>query len=192
MVVTTNEILGWCGVTAARRAVVIADIMPPPEGLANLSDETEDDLKDACKQYPKRSNQPFTLSWNAIKKIVALMHWVQDRTQLNEEPTFPAGYTRDEFLQQLREASERAKLRLDQKKIGESLIGADFTVQLKTRHQWERWLLELKTTLGAIVGAKGIPLTYVIREDDAPNLIGHATWEDKAIAGSVLDGHEYV
>ena len=86
---------------------MIADIIPPPEGLANLSDETEDDLKDACEQYPKRRNQPFTLSRNAIKKIVALMHWVQDRTRLNEEPTFPAGYTRDEFLQQLREASER-------------------------------------------------------------------------------------
>ena len=192
MVVSTNDILIWCGVhTIVRHTAIIDDLIPAPEGLENLSDESEDDLKDVCETYSKRRAQPFTLSRATVKKIISLMHWVQDRMRLNEDPNFSDGSTRDQFLEQIKEASERAKLRQEQKKVGEALIGSEFTVQLKTRHQWERWMLELKTTLGAIIGAKGIPLIYVIRDNDAPILGGHATWEEKAIAGCTLQGREY-
>lgn len=191
MVVSTNDVLGWCGVSIARRPTVINDMMPPPHGLANLSDETEADIKDACEAYNKRRNQVFTLTRNTTKKIVSLMYWVQDRVCLDEEPNFPDGTTRDKFNQQIKEASERAKLHQEQKKIGKSLIGTEFTVPLQTRHQWECWLIKLRTTLGAIIGAKGIPLTYVISGNDDPNLMGHTTWEEKTIAGATLDGREY-
>jgi len=193
MVVGTVDILTWCGLTtAARRNAIMEDLMPGPEGLQNLSDETEEALKDVCDGYNKRRNQPLIISRAAVKKLTALMYWVQDRTRLEEDPNFSDGTTRAEFLEQIKEAAERARLRQEQKKVGENLIGAEFTVQLKSRHQWERWLLELKTTLGAIIGAKGVPLTYVIRENDAPDLLGHQTWEAKAIAATTLRGREYV
>ena len=71
------------------------------------------------------------------------------------------------------------------------MIASEFTVQLKNRQQWDRWYLELQTTLGAIIGAKGIPLTYVIWENDAPILAGRDTWEEMAIAGAPLTGRDY-
>ena len=69
MVVSTNDILAWCGInTGARRATVIEDLMPAPEGLFHLSNETEEALKDACEAYAKRQAQPLMLT-RAIVKI---------------------------------------------------------------------------------------------------------------------------
>ena len=55
-----------------------------------------------------------------------------------------------------------------------------FQVQLETATQWDRWKIELESNLKMIIGAKGIALSYVIREDDDPNLADQETWEYKA------------
>ena len=63
MVVNTNDILVWCGVnTVARRTAIIEDLMPATDGLENLSDESEEVLKDACKAYSNRRPNPITLT----------------------------------------------------------------------------------------------------------------------------------
>ena len=45
-----------------------------------------------------------------------------------------------------------------------------FQVQLETATQWNRWAIELEINLNMIIGAKGIAISYVIREHDYPNL----------------------
>lgn len=191
--ITTTTLLQWCGVAVAgNRTSIIQDLLPEPEKLMNLVDETEDGIKEACVSYSKRpGNQRFNVAHATIKKLIGLMYWVQDRARLEEDATFGHQFTRADFLDEVKEATLRAKCRKEQKKIGSNLVATDFTTKLKSRQQWERWSLELKTTLSAIIGAKGIPLTYVTRDEAAPDLDDHDSWEEKAIAGAPLEGLEY-
>ena len=55
------------------------------------------------------------------------------------------------------------------------MIATAFQVQLETATQWDRWEIELESNLKMIIGAKGIDLSYVIREDDDPNLVDQET-----------------
>ena len=186
--------LEWIGITTdANRLVVIADLLPAPEGFGNLKDETEDGITSACSNYTKRTPAAtrFIVSRVAMKRLVALVAWVKDKARLAEAIEFPATITREGFLQEIEDAAERDRCRKNQKKTGESLINNDFTVKLKNKTQWERWSMDLATNLRAIIGAKGIPLLYVIRPVDAPTAIGHANWEEKAINMAPLMGTDY-
>jgi hypothetical protein len=190
--VTVINMLTWMGVSVAgNRQVIIADLLPAPEGIGNLKDETADGIKDACEAYSKRGpeNQRFVVTRTTLKRITALMHWVKDRHRLAENTAFVAAdTTRASFILELEAAANRALYRKDQKKLGESMVNKDFQVQLKSRAQWERWSVDLETTLHSIIGTQGVPLSYIIRENDNPVLDGLATWETKAISGAPVIG----
>ena len=43
-----------------------------------------------------------------------------------------------------------------------------------------------------IIGSKGIALSYVIRQDDDPNLADQETWEHKAMLAVLHKGNAYL
>ena len=65
---------------------------------------------------------------------------------------------------------------MNQKKVGETLISAAFLFKLETSNQWDCWVVELESNLKMIIGAKGIALSYVIREDDTPDPTVRQPW----------------
>ena len=80
--VTVISMLTWAGVSvAANRQTIIGDLLPAPEGIGNLKDETADGIKDACETYSKRGPeaQRFIVSRTTLKRITALMHWVKEQ-----------------------------------------------------------------------------------------------------------------
>ena len=97
------------------------------------------------------------------------MDWLKDKTCLEEEASFAYGTTGKELIYELEEATTSKKCRKEHNKVGESLITTIFQVQLKTSGKWDCWVVELESNLKMIVGAKGIPFSYVIRENDAPD-----------------------
>ena len=124
--------------------------------------------------------------------MISLKDWVKDNIRLQDEAKFESGTTRAEFIKAIEEASERKKCRINQKKTGESLITTAFQVQVETATQWDRWAIELEINLKMIIGSKGIALSYVIREDDDPNLADQDTWEYKAMLAAPHKGNEYL
>ena len=72
--------------------------------------------------------------------------------------------TKIKFTKTIQAANERKQCQVDQKKKGESLLTDNFQVRLEAADQWERWLIELQSTLKMIIGTKGIALEYVIRK----------------------------
>ena len=61
-------------------------------------------------------------------------------------------------------------------KLGNIWSKISFQVQLKAAEQWDRWVMELENNLKMIVGAQGISLSYLIRENDALDQIERDTW----------------
>ena len=119
------------------------------------------------------------------------MDWVKDKVRLEEPTDFEAGTDRAEFITQFEEASEKKKCCTNQKKIGDSLITSSFQVQLETATQWDRWIVELESNLKMIIGSKGIALSYIIRENDDPDLEERATWDLKATLGDPHEGPSF-
>ena len=107
--------------------------------------------------------------------MISPINWVKDKTRIEEEASFPYGTTRQELIYELEEATTRKKCRKEQKKVGESFITTSFQVHLEAAGKWDCWVVELKSNLKIIVGAQGIPLYYVIRENDAPDQTEHDT-----------------
>ena len=105
--------------TVAHRNVVIADLLPEPDGIANLVDETKDRIKSTYIAYAKRTNNAFNVSHTTVKRLTSLMYWVQDKERTSDDIHFEAGTTRAMFLEEIKVARKRANLHKDRKKIGE-------------------------------------------------------------------------
>ena len=161
---------------------LIQDMLSPPEGIRHLQYEDADGIQSACSGYARRtaSKENFTVSRVRQKQLISLMHWVKDKHRLAEPAKFPLGTKQIQFTEAIQAANERKQCRVDQKKKGESLLTNDFQVNLESADQWERWLIELQSTLKMIIGAKGIALNYVIRQNDTPDLSDQDNWEERA------------
>jgi hypothetical protein len=76
-------------------------------------------------------------------------------------------------------------------KTGESLSSVRIDPPLKSSAGWEGWMVAAEAALTLAYGSKGVPLSYIIRENEAPQPAGHATWELKAIHAAPLTGLDY-
>ena len=184
-----NYIGGWQN--NAQRNAVIAEILP--EGLDNLIDITEDDLKSACQSLAKRSGEPYPINITMLQKqrIYSLILWAKDQDRVNEPIKFAQGTNQQDFRKMLTEALQRDQRRQDQKKSGASYLDSTFNTKLKSTVQWEKWLEELHTTLGQIIGVRGVPLTYVIREEETPSFDPTLTYDEAVLQAVTLDGPDF-
>ena len=71
------------------------------------------------------------------------------------------------------------------------MITTSFQVKTKSSRKWDCWVVELESKLKIIVGAQGIPLSYVIRENDAPDQKERNTWEEKSVLAVSITGRIY-
>ena len=185
------NILTYIGLTVAReRNHIIADMLP--DGMDDMADETEEGIRTACVGYTKIPNTGrFTVSRPVLKRLISLMHWAKDKRRLGEDCEFPAGTTREELRNEITQANIRHECRKAQRKIGESILTDKLTTPLKLSSSWERWNVEFHAALGGIIGAKGIPLLYVVRDDTSPAIAQYTSWESKAIAVATHTGLEF-
>ncbi len=190
----SDTLLQWIGVTqVGHRAAIIQDMLPTGTGLANLSREDMDGIMEICSHYNKRnpSNSRFYVSRVVIKSLQDLMLYVKDQDHIGLPLGVRDSVDQEHFVQDLIEARERHTRRVELKKNGKALITTDFQTKLKGRSQWERWSIELTSTLNGIIGINGIPLSYVIRSEEESTYEGHASWDQLAVAASPLRGAKF-
>ena len=192
MALTEIQMMNMIGIApAANRNAVIADLLS--EGLDGLKRMTDEEVRETCVSYAKRTDGPFPVVLTPIQRqrIKSLVLWVKDMDRVNQPLSFPNTTTQGQFRDALSEALERDRRRRDQKKEGESYLDSTFNTKLKSAAQWEKWTEELNTTLCQIIGVTGIPLTYVIRSDDAAFFDTTIPYDDAAINGVPLTGQMF-
>ena len=192
MVLSKIQIFSMIGVSPPQsRNAIIADFLS--EGLEGLRHMTVEDVRDACASYAKRTDGPFPVILTPIQKqrVKSLVLWIKDQDRVNQPIEFPDGTNEATFRKALSDALERAERRRLQKKEGESYIDSTFNNKLKSGAQWEKWFEELDSTLGQIIGIRGVPLSYVIREKEEPHFDTTLTYEEAVIQGTVLEGPEF-
>ena len=192
MALTNAQVFTFIGIApAARRNAIIDDFLS--EGLEGLALMTDEDVRDTCASYAKRQDAPFPIILTPILKqrLRSIVLWVKDQKRINQRPSFTNTMGQAAVRQQLTEAMERELRRKTQKKEGENYLDSNFNSKLKSTAQWEKWSEELESTLCQIIGVRGVPLSYVIRENDEPEFESEVAFDDTVISAMTLDGIEY-
>ena len=190
---TTIEILGLIGITTAQATNAIRDdMLTEPEGIGHLNDEDAEGIQSACSAYAKRPTATrFTVTRVQQKRLISLMYWVKDKVRLGEPTEFADTYVEADLRGEIEAAQEREVCRKEQKRKGEAMLTDDFQVKLESAIQWERWEIELNSHLKMIIGANGIALSYVIRDNSTPDHSNQGSWEEKARLAAPHSGSKY-
>ena len=133
MALTNVQMMNMIGIQpAANRNAIIADLLS--EGLGGLTHMTDEEVRETCLSYAKRTDAPFPVVLTPVQRqrIKSLVLYVKDRDRVGEPLGFPAGTTQAELRTALTEALERDRRRRDQKKAGESFLDTIFNAKLKS------------------------------------------------------------
>ena len=163
-----DQCLQWIGFANAAHCQAIRD-EAGLDSLADFIDITETDIRDMADSFAKRSPaQRFIFGMQRIKWLPGLMHWVQDQDRCSHPPT-AADVVNDDALKEVLNVSiHRAALRKVNDNQVETISKAADPGKFKDERKWADWEPVFTNYLSTIPGVYGIPLSYVIRENDDP------------------------
>jgi hypothetical protein len=185
-------ILGYCGFAVGNQAPVADDGFTSFADIANLEAK---DIETLAAGFAARTtaNGKLIFGMRRTTHLKSVVHWVQDFIRVSRQADVDGiGDMVDEatFIAALDVARERAKMRKHKLDESESLSKAADPGKLKKQKDWLAWERGLQNYLSTIPGQSGIPLSYVIREDDAPNYEneGDDDFEQLSIEAAPLTG----
>ena len=63
--------------------------------------------------------------------------------------------------------------------------------KFKSQTQWDKFSEELESTLSLIIGASGVPLSYVIHKQEEPDFDFDMSYDEAVIQAVALEGDEF-
>eukprot|EP00980_Cylindrotheca_fusiformis_P017467 scaffold5460_cov156-Cylindrotheca_fusiformis.AAC.1 len=192
MAISDLDIIGWIGITNDRKKQAVVDTFMP-RGLGSICSRTEKKIENMAHKFAKRSDGafPILLSEEQEQMLWSIVLWARDRRRAGQVIEFKDGTTEAQFQTMIDDALLCEERRKEKKKVGEAYLDATFNTQLKGRAQWENFEDELKETLEMILGVDGIPLSYVIRENDAPEFDENINFDEAVIKAAKLEGENF-
>ena len=186
------QILHWIGFrTEISRNSIYEDALSSYTDAKVL---TENDISDMVKDFGNRTaqNGRFHIGSKRAKKLKGFVHWVQDFYRVSEDPTI-VGLNEHTFISALEASQKRANVRRSLKDNSDTASKAADPGPLKSEKQWREWEEKFENFLGCIIGVNGIPLKYVIRENENPDTTTeHPNFVAKTIACAPLIGEYFL
>ena len=129
---------------------------------------TEDiDTMEKCFRSRTASKGKIIFGTNRTKDLKALTYWTQDFHRISKVPTV-IGSNGSQFLADLRRDEIRDKIR---KTLKESDVPSVANPGPLTKEsKWKEWEEKFINYLRLHLGANGVPLSYVIRKNDEPDV----------------------
>jgi hypothetical protein len=162
-------ILLYCGFTApGERASIAADGFEVYEDIKIL---TAKDIGSLAKGFAERTVAAGRIQFGLRRTnlLKATIHWVQDFGRISREPSLDDLQDANEFKAAIEIARQRAEIRKRNSEESDSLSKAADPGKLKRQKDWTTWSRALKNYLSTILGQDGVPLSYIIREEDDPD-----------------------
>jgi hypothetical protein len=161
-------------------------------GLADYEDFrylVEKDIRDMAEEFSKRTlaQGRITFGLGRTKRLTGLMHWIQDCFRANDDPD---SVTFDE--EALAEAQSRSLVRKSDIDLVDTNSKAADPGKFKDERKWPEWSKAFTNYLSVIPGVNGIPLSYVVREDEDPeDGVEYLTFTERMIARAPLKGQYF-
>ena len=120
------------------QSYVIACMLP--DELKDLVEETEEGIQGACVGYTKippvvNSIQRFNVSWPALRRLISIMIWANDKRRLGKDVEFLAGITAEDLRKKINEAEIRDQRRKSQNEDGGAILADRSTTSLRKSPQ---------------------------------------------------------
>ena len=165
-----NQCLQWIGFIDANQRNSIID-EAGLSSLRDLFDVSEVDIRDMAESFSKRSpaNTRIIFGMRRIKWLIAMMHWAQDFKRCSLVPVLDDINNADEFKEVLQVSAQRATLRKTDTDQVDTISKAADPGKFKDEKKWPDWEPAFVNYLSTIPGVEGIPLSYVVRANDAPD-----------------------
>jgi len=156
--------------------------------FASCMDKTFEELDEDLKVYSSLTvNQgQIRLTPGVKKNIKAFIQWCRDMIRTNRDPSSEAFPNHDTTALIRRYKSHEAYISKS-KTITENAK----PVRLKTTIKWEDWKPVFVNFLRSIPGRDGVPLSYVIRDNENSTLVNNGDLLDMYVAGAPLNGEAY-
>ena len=148
------------------------------------------DIRDMADEFGKRTVAAgkIVFGLGRTKKLVGVMHWVQDCYRASDIPNH------EHFDEEvLFEALSMAQVRKSDIELVTTNSKAADPGKFKDERKWPEWEKAFTNYLSVIPGVTGIPLSYIIRETDIP-VPGqeYPTFNERMINRAPLTGQYFV
>ena len=186
---TMIQILWWIGFRVNAQTTLIYD--DGVDGWENIRMLSSDDIDAMAKTFSNRTaqNGRIIFGTNRTKWLKAVIHWVQDFYRVSDTPTI-VDLSEITFKTALRTAESRDKIRATLRKND---IPSDASPgPLERESKWKEWEEKFVNYLRLHLGSSGVPLSYVIRENENPDTTTvHTEFINKTVACAPLNGEYY-
>ena len=186
-----RQMLTWIGFdNQGNQTSIIDDAFSTFADIQNL---TEKDVTELSESFARRTSQNDRINFGIrrTKRIKHMMHWVQDFYRVSSTPS-TAGLNEDTFLAALTVAGERADVRKLLREQSDEKAKVASPGPLVSENKWIEWEPKFVNYLSTLIGMNGVPLSYVVRENDNPDQTGpHANFTEECIACAPLSGVGY-
>ena len=186
-----KQVLHWCGFRSqAHKNALYGDSIQLYSDIKNMS---ERDITLIAKDYSSRSGiSRINFGLRRIKKLKAVIHWVKDHRRISSTASVE-GMSGDQFTTLLDNAIQRAQIREQFQDDSVTKAKESSPGPLKSEAKWLEWETKFINYLSTIPGVDGVPLSYVIREEE--NVPGPAatftSFVEQTIASAPLQGTYY-
>ena len=120
--------------------------------------------------YQKRTiEKRINFGMRRTKWLIAIMHWVQDFSRCSKRPTIDDFVTANDFRQALSTTAQHASLRKVDTDQVDTISKAANPGKLKDERKWLEWYPAFVNYLSTIPSVYGVPLSYIIRDNQAPD-----------------------
>ena len=120
--------------------------------------------------YQKRTIANYiSFGMRRTKWLIVMMHWYQDFSQCSKRPTIDDFVTANDFKQALSTTAQHASLcKVDTDQVDTICKAAD-PGKLKDERKWPELYPAIVNYLSTIPGVYGVPLSYIVRDNQAPD-----------------------
>jgi hypothetical protein len=183
------QVMRWIGFEAAKAGRVAAQIGEKIRDFAEFSHSDVKMLTESLRGLP--TNVRIHVSLAEAKKIKATIDWVKDQDRANKTPSI-ACLDEESFLSAIRESAKREAIREAAKENAETLAKAASPWELTGEKGWDKWKAGLENQLSMLYGINGVPLVYVIRENEEQEEgKTYASFTQECIERCKLTGQEF-
>ena len=185
------QVLAWIGFrTPIPRQSLIDDAFEDFQAVGSL---TEKDISNMASDFGGRTvaNGRIIFGTRRTKLLQALTHWVRDFYRVSGVPTI-VGLNEYTFKTALNTALAREDIRVNMAKLAKVSAEAASPGPLESERMWKQWEEQFTNYTRSHIGVNGIPLSYIIRENDAPDVDGeYNDFVSKTIACAPLTGEYF-
>ena len=132
-----QQVLTWIGFPTAEQMAKMQGELG--DELVEIGSLKEKDISELADSYAKRTINAgrITFGLQRIKRMKALIHWVQDFERINTYPTI-AGLAQETFRDALKVAAERAAIQKEEKDVSETISHQATPGKLKDASDWDK------------------------------------------------------